>query len=895
MIITFYIHFHTNVGQELLLSGNIAMLGSQETAGAKQMTYLNEETWTYTVELPDNADDLISYKYLLKEPDGTVIFDGEDNRVVDLSDIRAEQTTVIDAWNADSYVENVYFSRPFSKVLLTPVPEIESSVPGSYTHEFRVKAPLLGEAEVICLLGSSKNLRYWDTGKPVLMATENNWFVARVTLEGGGLPVTYKYGIYNTKDERFVRFEEQENRSVQPAKSQALTIIHDGFVRIPTPRQWRGAGIAIPVFSLRSKQGFGVGEFSDLLLLVDWAKRVGMKLIQILPVNDTIATRTWMDSYPYAAISAFALHPLYINLEKVAGKEHADIVKRLKKKKKQLNDLSAFDYEQVMKFKMDALKEMYAVAKKQFKDDTGYFSFFELNREWLVPYAVFSCLRDKYETSDFTKWKTLKNYDEESVLRYASPRKKHYDDIAFYYFVQYHLHLQMKEVITYAHKNKVILKGDIPIGVYRYGCDAWANPKLYNMHEQAGAPPDDFAVTGQNWGFPTYNWEVMGRNGFKWWRNRFDQMSMYFDAFRIDHILGFFRIWSIPVEQTQGIMGRFQPAIPVDISEFQQRDIWFDHFRYCHPFITDEILWQSYPNEAAYIIEKCLEPGANRWYSLKKAFSTQRRVDAYFDSHKVSNGSAIREALKSLITNVILLDEKDAEGKFHFRFGIEQTSSFQQLEHHTRQKLKDLYVNYFYSRQEDLWRREAMKKLPQLKHSTRMLVCGEDLGMVPNCVPQVMQQLGILSLEIQRMPKDPNVDFFHPKNASYMSVVTPSTHDMSTIRGWWEEDRATIQHFYNYVLGHYGEAPYFCEAWINNEIVLQHLYSPAMWSIFQVQDLLGTDKKLRLENPHNERINIPADPNHYWRYRLHLPLEKLLKEDEFNDGVKKMVTESGRG
>ena len=216
------------------------------------------------------------------------------------------------------------------------------------------------------------------------------------------------------------------------------------------------------------------------------------------------------------------------------------------------------------------------------------------------------------------------------------------------------------------------------------------------------------------------------------------------------------------------------------------------------------------------------------------------------------------------------------------------------MENNTKDRLQELYINYFYHRQDDFWKKEALKKLPQLKRSTNMLICGEDLGMVPHCVPEVMKELGILSLEIERMPKDPKTEFFHPNDSPYLAVVTPSTHDMSTIRGWWEEDRDKTQRFYNFMLGHYGEAPFYCEPWINKEIVLQHLYSPAMWSIFLLQDLLGINGKIRRENPNEERINIPSDPNHFWQYRMHINLEDLLKEDEFNDEIKKYVKESGR-
>ncbi len=513
MTITFYLRFHTEVGQELLISGNLDLLGSRELYAARRMTWLDNESWFYTLELPEKFDDIISYNYLLKDKDGTIVFDGEDDRVLDISTIKTNSLSVIDTWNADSDVNNVYFTSPFSKVLLTPVPKVKSSSPKKYTHEFRVKAPLLADGEIICLLGSSNNLKYWDTNEPVLMEASNNWFVARVAMETEGFPFTYKYGIYNTIEKKFIRFEEDANRILRPGRQQSITILHDGFVRCTPSRVWKGTGVAIPVFSLRSEKSFGVGEFNDMLLLIDWAKKTGLKLIQILPVNDTTATYKWMDSYPYAAISAFALHPIYIHLEKVAGKKHGGIVKALKKKKKQLNELAAYDYEQVMKFKMGALREIFAESKNQFKDDPAYFEFFELNREWLVPYAVFSYLRDEYKTADFTKWKKLKKFGESAVQKFASPRRKHYAEIAFYYFIQYHLHLQLREVKEYAHRNEVILKGDIAIGIYRNGSDAWSDPSLYNLEEQAGAPPDDFAVKGQNWGFPTYNWDVMSRTG----------------------------------------------------------------------------------------------------------------------------------------------------------------------------------------------------------------------------------------------------------------------------------------------------------------------------------------------------------------------------------------------
>jgi 4-alpha-glucanotransferase len=690
----------------------------------------------------------------------------------------------------------------------------------------------------------------------------------------------YKYGVYDTKDKKFIGCENGNNRVLYcDAAKKKITILHDGFVQLPN-NTWKGAGVAIPVFSLRSKNSFGVGEFADLKLLADWAKAAGLKLIQLLPVNDTTATHMGADSYPYGAISAFALHPLYINLAKVAGKEYADQIGLLKKKQKQLNELAELDYAQVMKLKLAALKELYTVMGEECFASDDYKKFFDDNKHWLVPYAVFCFFRDQYNSADFEHWKTNKTCDKNEMEQICSPDSAAYHEIAFWWFVQFHLHLQLKEAVEYAHKKGVVVKGDLPIGVSRHSCDAWMSPELFNRNDQVGAPPDDFAVKGQNWGFPSYNWKRMQEDGFAWWKQRFGQMSNYFDAFRIDHILGFFRIWNIPAHAVEGVMGYFVPAVPVHVVEFGENGIWLDHDRYCKPFINDEVLNEVFGELADLVKEEFLEENDLGGYNLLAQFETQRQVETFFAGIASSaEDEKIKQGLFDLISNVLLFEEEGSQGeKFHFRIGMEKTLSFKYLIPFVQEKLT----------------KEAMQRLPQLKAVTDMLVCGEDLGMVPHCVPEVMKQLGILSLEIQRMPKNAGIEFFHPANAPYLSVVTPSTHDMSVIRSWWEEDLERSQRFYNTVLGQRGEAPKTCEAWISRAIVLQHLYSPAMWSIFHLQDILGSSETLSREDPAEERINIPADPDHVWKYRMHITLEELIKAKEFNSEFKGYVVHSGR-
>ncbi|MFM6925145.1 MAG: 4-alpha-glucanotransferase [Ferruginibacter sp.] len=892
MILHFYLRYSTRFGQSLFVSGNTPVLGNDDIKKRFALTYLNDQLWYGTAEI-DEKDifENISYRYLLQDEDSQLVYEFGNDRIIEAGDLHVPKLVLYDTWNHAGQYENVFYTAPFANVLLKQKPakytaEIKPAKP---THEFRVKAPLLKPHEIICISGSAAKLYSWDKEDVLLLSKKDNWWTVQLDLSKEAFPLEYKYGIYDTASKKFVRFEEGNNRVLLSEDGKdALTIIHDGFSRLNNVN-WKGAAVAIPVFSLRSKNSFGTGEFTDLKLLVDWARITGLKMIQLLPVNDTTSSFSWKDSYPYSAISAFALHPMLINIETVAGKENKEIVAAFATKQKQLNKLPAVDYESVVKLKNEAIHKLYAVQKNSFRDDLNYINFFELNRYWLEPYAAFCYLRDTYKTADFSTWKKHAVYNESEIQELVSTQTAHYDEIAIHYFTQYHLHLQLQDATRYAHKNGIIIKGDIPIGISRNSADAWVEPGLYHMNEQAGAPPDAFTAKGQNWGFPTYNWEAMQQDDFSWWRKRFDQMSNYFDAFRIDHILGFFRIWSIPAHAVEGLLGRFVPALPVHINELFSKHILFERSRYTEPYITENLLQDIFGDQKE-AVKKTFFTGLK----LKEKFNTQRKVEAYFKTQKTFD-ETVKQGLFDVIANVIFFEAEGSNGQeFHFRISMQDTSSFKGLDAHSQKELALIYTDYFYHRQDELWKKEALKKLPELKRSTGMLVCGEDLGMVPHCVPEVMEQLAILSLEIQRMPKKTGTEFFHPNDAPYLSVVSPSTHDMSTVRAWWEEDSITTKRFYNHLMGKAGEPPFYCEAWISKEIILQHLYSPAMWSIFQLQDLMGMDADLRREDPHEERINNPAITEFYWNYRMHITLEELIKQDAFNRELKDAVEKSGR-
>lgn len=899
MRFVFFLRFFTRPGEEISISGDVPELGLGLPAGSVAMTYMDDRFWKLDVEIPVDRftqSRPIRYRYIFHPVGDTPVPEWERERLLECPEPgTCESVHLIDTWNHAGDIENVFYTAPFRKVLLPPIATVEkASLPGA-THCFRVKAPLIAQGEELCLTGSSMAMGAWDKSRCLPMYRNGDWWELEMDLRAERLPQTYKYGVMDSTSRMLVRYEEGANRILERNGCEGtLHVLHDGFVRLPAT-EFRATGIAVPVFSLRSKNGFGVGQFTDIRLLVDWANRVGIRMIQLLPVNDTISKGTWEDSYPYAAISAFALHPIYLDLEKVAGSANMDLLAPMEEHRDALQSLPELDYERVMRIKLGILERLSQRCGEETLASECFRRFFDQNRHWLVPYAAFCYLRDRFGTPDTSRWKTHARYGEEEVKRLCDPRKPQYRQISCHYFTQYHLHLQLQRAHEYANAHGVILKGDIPIGVSRNGVETWMEPECFHLDRQAGAPPDDFAVKGQNWDFPTYDWNRMKADGFAWWKRRFEQMSRYFDAFRIDHILGFFRIWSIPYDAVEGILGRFVPAIPVHLDEFAARGIPFDAGRFCRPWIDDAILWElfgPFQQELRPYLRRLPEGG----YELLETCDTQRKVVemlASKDAHP--EGDRLRQALFDLISNVILFEEPGSYGtRFHFRFRMEDTASFRHLERPVQEALRELYVDYFFRRQDGVWRREAMEKLPALKRCTDMLICGEDLGLVPGCVPDVMRQLGILSMEVQRMPKDPRREFFHPADAPYLSVVTPSSHDMSTVREWWTEDGHRTQRFFTHELGRYSAAPSECEPWVCEEILLQHLRSPAQWAVFQLQDLLSIDGDLRRPDPFEERINVPANPHHYWRYRMHMTLEELSARDAFNARLRMLVEGAGR-
>ena len=905
MKLTLRISYQTHWGQRIFVSGNIPELGNGDKNKALEMSYFNGEQWELALNIKANKKFQFEYSYFVKDEKDKILDEWGGTRVIEILPTWGKTYVIQDQWKAVNNSQNAFSTSPFTDVFFKglSVKSTKTTYKKSISHIFNLRLPFDISGLSVCIIGGTKLLGDWDWDKAVELKQISTFeYSLMLDLSSSIFPIEYKYGLYNAETKKVIELEAGDNRKLTfaPKNKEEKVIVNDeNFIR--EFDQWKGAGVAIPVFSLRSKKSFGTGEFNDIKLLVDWAVKTDMKLIQILPINDTIATHTWVDSYPYAAISVFALHPIYLNLEKagkLASKLTQNIITELGDK---LNQNDTIDYETVMNTKLRYIKQIYSESKEALKTDVKFKTFVKENSSWLKPYAAFSFLRDLYSTVDFSKWGKYSEFSSSVSNEINDEKSQHFADVELHYFTQYHLHLQLLEASDYAHKKGIILKGDIPIGIYRNSVDAWTEPHLYNMEMQAGAPPDDFAVKGQNWGFPTYNWDEMAKDDYLWWTQRLQKLSAYFDTFRIDHILGFFRIWQIPMHAVEGILGYFNPALPIKVEEFSAKGLDFDASRYCKPYIREHILINIFGDKKDYIKNTFLVDKGYGVFEMKDGFETQREVEKYFkvDESTTSEERAeidvIKKGLYDLIADIMFIEVDGENGKdYHPRHTLQHTHSFMELDDNSKQIVDNIYNDYFYHRQEEFWKDRAMEKLPSIKNATNMLICGEDLGMVPSVVPGVMDELGILSLEVQRMPKDTGIEFFHPASAPYLSVVTSSSHDMSTIRGWWEEDYERSQRFFNNILGHQGLAPYYADSWLVKEVVNQHLYSPAMWAILPIQDFVGMNETLRLQNAKAEQINIPAIIPHYWRYRFHLNLEDLLKEDDFNNSVKEMINRSGR-
>ncbi len=633
-------------------------------------------------------------------------------------------------------------------------------------------------------------------------------------------------------------------------------------------------GVVTPVFSLRSSQSCGIGEFSDLPLLGQWCKKSGLDIIQILPVNDT----GYQES-PYSALSAFALHPVFIRLSEIPESGNFSI--HIKAIREKFEPNKRVQFSAVLTAKLELLNIIYKENIVNIKKNKKIKKWFADN-SWVKDYALFSTIRNK------NLLRSWKNWDD-----YVSPAKKEldtfwdkYEDENFFHvWIQYHLDNQLKKAAVKLEEMEVYLKGDIPILMNEDSCDVWSNRDFFNLELTAGAPPDMFSHDGQNWGFPIYNWKNLKKSNYSWWKKRLIQAAKFYHAYRIDHVLGFFRIWNIPYNMVSGSMGYMNPSAFISINDL--KDIGFDQGRInwlSKAHIYGDELRDKLGQEAESIIDLCLERIGNEDLFL---FNTN------YLSEKMIYKAAISDTAKSVLVGflkdiTLIQVEKDS---FSLSWNYRNSKGFTSLSDWEKEKIENI-SSHCRDTSEEIWKCNALNLLSFMKNATDMLVCAEDLGAIPDCVPSVLEELGILGLKVLRWAREwgANDEPYIPiNNYPELSVSTPSVHDSTTLRQWWYEEKNKDALAKGLNIPVLPEEPdtnaieLFLKAFFQNNSAI---------CILQIQDFFALDNSISDNDIHFERINIPGtvqDTN--WTYRISTELEDLLKREDLSQKINHLVSE----
>ena len=886
MKIFFNIQYATTFGEILRL--NVVGKGKDIEKVYSMNTY-DGKSWHCEITA-ENGMSQMEYYYSVENGDSEVRHEWTTvSHRLELNAKRAMTYFVNDRWNDIPY-DSYLYSSAFTDCVNRRHREPAKGSDYNQTLRLIVRAPQLRSGSRLALVGEDKALGRWNPDDAISMVEHNyNEWVADINVKEMKKEETeFKFIAFNEKGG--VDWETGMNRQLH------APTINDGEVVVTELDQAffelcdeKLAGTLIPVFSLRSKGSFGIGDFGDLKMMIDWVAETNQRVLQVVPINDTTSTHTWTDSYPYSAISIFALHPQFADFRQLPEIKDKKKAREMEALRKELNELKQIDYERVNNTKTDYLRIIFKQEGEAVMKGEDFKMFVKENEHWLVPYAQYCHLRDSFGNVDFSSWKGHEQWHEADRKKLTDPKSKEYADVAFYYYVQFVLDRQMRAAHEYAMARGVILKGDIPIGVDRNGCDVWHEPQYFNLNSQAGAPPDAFSINGQNWGFPTYNWQRMIDDGCEWWIRRFQNMAKYFDAYRIDHVLGFFRIWAIPTTCVHGLLGQFAPSLGMTREEIEGYGLHFQEELFTTPFIARWVVDRVFGIHADEVVEKYLDHKHDDIFALKPEYDTERKIEAVFKGKDSMDDVWVRDGLYALVSDVLFVRDDNDPNKFHPRITAQLNFMYEALYDSDKEKFNRLYNDYYYRRNNNFWYNEAMKKLPVLVQATRMLVCAEDLGMVPDCVAWVMDQLRILSLELQQMPKDPKVKFGILSRNPYRSVCTLSTHDMPTLRQWWDEDYERTQVYYSSMLYRGGAAPHPLPGWLARDIIANQLTCPSMLCILSLQDWFALDEKLRLPDADAERINIPANPRHYWRYRMHINIEDLIADKEYNDAIKELV------
>lgn len=901
MKLTFTIRYNTVWGESLCVDITYNRRDGSKRTQRLPMTTDDGQLWTLqtaVIESRQHPIDSFSYIYNVVDGDGRILRSEWDSVSRTLHFDSTKDYNFPDEWRDIPLQDHLYTKAYWAtQGKIAACDDVRPLALPLFrrTMLFRVSAPQLLSGQSLAVCGSHPAVGCWNASRYILMeyAGQQEWMLTVNVAAMMGTRLEYKYVVVDNATHSLLRWEEGENRTADGSEvADGQVLVLDGGVLRLCETLWKAAGVAVPVFALRTEHSYGCGDFGDLRRMVDWAVATGMRIIQTLPVNDTTAQHDWMDSCPYNAISVFALHPHYVDIDAAGMLADSAKMTMFRRRRRELNALPYSDYEAVDRVKMEYLRQFFNEQRSNIVENNDYKAFVERNKEWLLPYAAFCTLRDSYGTADYHRWPRLSVYDKQAVAEYVGEES---DEVAFTCYVQFLLHVQLKNAADYAHSHGVALMGDLPICVSRNSVETWMHPDYFNSDASAGTPPDFSSHNGQNWCAPTYNWNNIMADDCRWWHCRLSHIEQYFDALRIDHILGYFRIWEIPNEAVHGQLGHFSPSLPMTEGEIETYGLRFRKDLYTRPFINDRILSRLFGVHAQYVRDTFLKNKSYNMYDLKPEYDTQRKIQRFFEGKNDENSLWIRDGLYRLVADVLFVEDLRRPAMYHPRIEAYKEPIYEALEAEDKEAFMRLYNNYYYQRHGLFWGNKAMCRLPKLLCGTRMLITAEDLGMLPDCVEPVLDALRILTLEVQTMPKQGGgYEFAHLNANPYRSVATFSTHDTAPMRLWWEDNHELAQRYYATMMQKEGHAPEHLTAPLAEEIVARHLYCPSMLCVMPLQDWLAMDMHLQPKNPRQERINTPSDHYNRWQYRMTVTIDELLHTEMLNRKINTMITRSKR-
>jgi 4-alpha-glucanotransferase len=645
-------------------------------------------------------------------------------------------------------------------------------------------------------------------------------------------------------------------------------------------------GVVVPVGALRTKNGIGVGEFSDLADFAVLCKKMRLKLIQILPVNDT-----GFESSPYSSLTAFGLHPLYLRIGELDEFSAADspIKKRVKAAKEKFDKYKRFSHYEILKEKLEICRALYNANKAEIEKsaDGGKLAAWIEQNSWVKVYAVYRRLKEANGQKSWKDWQeyhTVTPADIEKLWKDKSLTEEH----LFWVWLQQALDAQFSKAAKAIADAGIVLEGDLPILMNEDSCDVWAHPEIFVQELAAGAPPDMYSPGGQNWGFPIYNWEAQEKDDYAWWRRRLAIAGRYYKAYRIDHVLGFFRIWASSRSDysSSSVLGRFVPYIPITSGDFKK--LGFDKSRVrwvSQPHIPTEEIWNALRNSGGFSKDAEIAAAADKVFSKaldrvnnEELWLFKKKIKGEKDIDKLGLHPSVKDYLSAKWHDRAFIEYE--KGRFSPVWYIENSKAWMSFSKEEKAAMEDLLAKRKI-KSEKAWAAQGKKLLSILVESSHMLPCAEDLGAVPECVPKVLSKLKILGLRVVRWFREwgkegqPYIPF---EEYPELSVCTPAVHDSSTVREWWEKEADQAQ--FSGFLG-VPSLPKIYNPGTAKIILSKAASARSRYRVFQIQDILHLSSNWYSEDPAAERVNVPGTANDFnWTYRLPAAISEIAKDKE---------------